>query len=41
MRYGCYANGFLYDSHHADFCFFFFTFLQAYVTCYLYGLVLG
>jgi len=31
MRYGCYANGFRFNSHLADFCFFFFTFFQTYV----------
>jgi len=31
MRDGCYANGFWFDSHIADFTLFFFTFCQAYV----------
>jgi len=32
MRYGCYADGFRFDSHLADFRFvFFFTFFQAWV----------
>jgi len=32
MRYGCYGNGFRFDSHLADFHFlFFFIFFQAYV----------
>jgi len=39
MHYGCYANGFQFDSHLADFSFFFLYFLQAY--CYLYRLVLA
>jgi len=30
MRYGCYANGFQFDSHLADFLFFLY-FFQAYV----------
>jgi len=31
MRYGGCANGFRFDSHLADFSFFFFTFYSAYV----------
>jgi len=31
MHYGYNANGFQSGSHLADFCFFFFTFFQAYV----------
>jgi len=31
MHYSCYANGFRFDSHLADFTFFFFTFYQDYV----------
>jgi len=38
MHYGCYVNGFQFDSHLADFTLFFITFFR--LTCYLYGLVL-
>jgi len=31
MRYNCYANGFQFDSHLADFYLFFFTYFQAYL----------
>jgi len=37
MRYGCYANGFQFDSHLVDFTFLLFFGL----TCYLYRLRLG
>ena len=40
MCYGCYANGFWFDSHVAEFRFFFFAFLQAPLRCYVQGLVL-
>jgi len=39
MRYGYYANGFQFDSHLANFRFFFLLFFR--LTCYLQGLVLG
>jgi len=41
MRDGCYANGFPFDSHLADFRFFSLFFSGLHVWCYLYGLVLG
>jgi len=39
MRYTCYANGFQFDSHLADFTYFSLLFIR--LMCYLYGLVLG
>jgi len=39
MCYSCYANGFQFHYHLANFRLFFFTYFQAYLSSYLCGLV--